>query len=152
MGLFGHNPITGLPWWLSGKEPTCQWRKPGFSPCIGKIPWRRKWQPTPVSLPGKSYGQRSLVGYSPWGHKESDTAERLSTHAHRWTRLSDWARMHTDGAAEGVVFMSPCVHKGTFLWAIHVGECMLTPSHPTFLPCWCLQLYNVTKWGWFPWS
>ena len=40
-------------------------------------PWRRKWQPTPVLLPGKSHGQRSLVGYNPWGHKESDTTERL---------------------------------------------------------------------------
>ena len=43
-----------------------------------KFPWRRKWQPTPVFLPGKSYGQRSLVGYSPWGCKESDTTERLN--------------------------------------------------------------------------
>ena len=42
-----------------------------------KIPWRRQWQPTPVLLPGKSHGQRSLVGYSPWGRKESDTTERL---------------------------------------------------------------------------
>ena len=41
---------------------------------------RRKWQPTPVFLPGKSHGQRSLVGYSPWGHKESDTTERLHFH------------------------------------------------------------------------
>ena len=41
------------------------------------LPWRRTWQPTPVLLPGKSHGQRSLVGYSPWGHKESDTTERL---------------------------------------------------------------------------
>ena len=49
-----------------------------FSPWVGKIPWRRKWQPTPVFLPGKSHGQKSLVGYSPWGHKVSDTAE----HAH----------------------------------------------------------------------
>ena len=39
--------------------------------------WRRKWQPTPVLLPGKSYGLRSLVGYSPWGRKESDTTEQL---------------------------------------------------------------------------
>ena len=42
-----------------------------------KIPWRRKWQPTPVFLPGKSHGQRSLVGYSPWGCKESYTTEQL---------------------------------------------------------------------------
>ena len=41
----------------------------GFNPWVGKIPWRRKWQPTPVFLPGKVHGQRSLVGYSPWGHK-----------------------------------------------------------------------------------
>ena len=41
-------------------------------------PWRRKWQPTPVFLPGESNGQRSLVGYSPWGYKELDTTEQLS--------------------------------------------------------------------------
>ena len=51
-------------------------------PWVGKIPWRRKWQLTPVFLPGKFHGQRSLAGYSPWGHKESDTTERLSTHVH----------------------------------------------------------------------
>ena len=44
-----------------------------------KIPWRRKWQPTPVCLPGESHGQRSLVGYSPWGGKESDMTEHAST-------------------------------------------------------------------------
>ena len=51
--------------------------RPGFDPWLGKIPWRRKQQPTPALLPGKSHGWRSLVGYSPWGRKESDTAERL---------------------------------------------------------------------------
>ena len=40
---------------------------PGFDPWVGKIPWRRKWHPTPVFLPGESHGRRSLVGYSPWG-------------------------------------------------------------------------------------
>ena len=45
---------------------------------VGKIPWRREGQPTPVFLPGEFHGQRSLAGYSPWGHKESDTTERLS--------------------------------------------------------------------------
>ena len=60
-----------LPRWLSGKESTCQYRRRrrrGFNPWVSKIPWRRKWQPTPVFLPGKYYGQRSLAGYSPWGH------------------------------------------------------------------------------------
>ena len=50
---------------------------PGFDPSVGKIPWRKKWQPTPVLLPGESHGGRSLVDYSPWGCKESDTTERL---------------------------------------------------------------------------
>ena len=44
----------------------------GFNPWVGKIPWRRTWQPTPVFLPGKSHGQRNLAGYGPWCHKESD--------------------------------------------------------------------------------
>ena len=64
--------IYRLPWWLSGKESTCQCRRRGFYLWVQKTPWRRKWQPTPVFLPGKSHGQRSLVGYSPWGRKESD--------------------------------------------------------------------------------
>ena len=52
--------------------------RPWFDPWIGKIPWRWKWQLRPVFLPGKFRGQRSLVGYSPWSHKESDTTERLT--------------------------------------------------------------------------
>ena len=52
-----------------------QCRRPGFDPWVRKILWGRKWQPTPVLLPGKSHGQRSIVSYSPWGLKESDTTE-----------------------------------------------------------------------------
>ena len=51
---------------------------PGFDPWVGKISWRREWQPTPVFLPGEFHGQRNLVGHSQWGHKESDTTERLT--------------------------------------------------------------------------
>ena len=58
-----------------------------FDPWVEKIPWKRKWQPTPVFLPGKSQGQRSLVGYSPWGYKELDTMEQL-THTHTHTPLN----------------------------------------------------------------
>ena len=50
----------------------------GFNPWVGKIPWRSERQPTPVSLPGESHGQSRLVGYSPWGHKESGTTELLT--------------------------------------------------------------------------
>ena len=59
----------GLPCWLSGKDPACQHRGCEFDPWIMKIPWRRNWIPTPVFLPGNSHGQRSLVGYSPWGQR-----------------------------------------------------------------------------------
>ena len=53
-----------LPCWLSGKEHTFQCSKHRFNPWVGKIPWRRKWHSTPVFLPRKSHGQKSLVGYS----------------------------------------------------------------------------------------
>ena len=59
-----------------------QGKRPEFKPWVRKIPWRRKWQPTPVFLPGEFHGQRSLVGYCPRGHKESDTTERLHFHFH----------------------------------------------------------------------
>ena len=68
----------GFPGGTNGKEPACQHRrhkKNKFDPCVRKIPWRRARQPTPVFLPGESYGQKSLEGCNPWGLKESDTTE-----------------------------------------------------------------------------
>ena len=67
----------------SGKEPTCQCRRCKrcqFNPWIWQIPWKRKWQCTPVFLPGESHGQRSLVGYNPRGCTELDTTEQLHFH------------------------------------------------------------------------
>ena len=81
-------PWTGLPWWLSGKESTCQYKickRCRFDPWVGKILWSRKWQPTPVFLPGKFNGQRSLADWSPWGHKDLDIAEHTHTHTHTHT-------------------------------------------------------------------
>ena len=69
-----------LPWWLRLQSVCLQCGRPRFDPWVGKIPWRRKWQSTPVFLPEKSHGWRSLVGYSPCGCKESDTTERLHFH------------------------------------------------------------------------
>ena len=66
----------GLPWWLSGKELACwcrRLRRCGLDPWSGKIPWSKKWQPTPIFLPGKFHGQRSLEGHSTWGPKELAT-------------------------------------------------------------------------------
>ena len=58
-----------LPSLITDKESSCLPRRHRFNPWVGQIPWRRKWQPTLVFLPGESHGQRSLAGYSPWGHK-----------------------------------------------------------------------------------
>jgi len=57
-------------------------------PRLGRFPWRRAWQPTPVFLPEKSHGQRRLVGYSPEGHKQSDTTE-ATQHAHKILFIND---------------------------------------------------------------
>ena len=70
--------IVGLAWWLSGKESARQYREHVFNPWVRKIPWRRKWQHTPVFLPWKSHGQRSLAGYSPWGYKSQVQLKRLN--------------------------------------------------------------------------
>ena len=70
----------GLPRRLSDKESACQAGR-GFSPWAAKVPWRRKWQPTPVCLPGKPHGQRSLGGYSPWGHNSQTGLSTLRQHS-----------------------------------------------------------------------
>ena len=82
----------GFPGGASGKEPTCQCRRcrrHGFNIWVGKIPWKRKWQPTLVFLPGESHGQRTLAGYSPWGHKESDVTDHSTAHKNLNPRSSN---------------------------------------------------------------
>ena len=85
--------IYRLPRWLRGKESTRQCKRCRFNPWVGKNLWRRKWQPTPVFLLREFHGQRSLVGYRPWGRKESDTTEQLSTCTHvlRRAKGTHWA-------------------------------------------------------------
>ena len=65
----------GFPGGSVVKNPPASTGDVGLIPGSGKIPWRREWQPTPVFVPGESHGQRSLEGYSSWGHKELDTTE-----------------------------------------------------------------------------
>ena len=69
--------LLGFPGGADGKASVYNEGDLGSIPGSGRFPWIRKWQSTPVLLPGKSHGQRNLVGYSPWGGKESDTTERL---------------------------------------------------------------------------
>ena len=68
----------GFPSGSDSKESACKVGDLGLIPGLGRFPWRRAWQPTPVFLPGESHGQRSLEGYSPWGYTESDTTEQLT--------------------------------------------------------------------------
>ena len=66
---------------LSSNEFACRYRRHRFNPWVGKVPWRRAWQPTPVFLLRESHGQRSLAGCSPLGHKESNTTEQLNNNS-----------------------------------------------------------------------
>ena len=102
----------GLPRRYSGKESACQSRQtqetcvPSLGQ-VGKIPWRSKWQLTPVFLLGKSHGERSLAGYIPWGHKESDTTERLSSHAYIYKSVCVSIKTHAQGCLYQVYLLHP---------------------------------------------
>ena len=98
----------GLPKWCSGKESACQCRRCSFHPWVGKIPSRRKREPALVFLPGEFHGQRSLVGYSPWGCKESDMTE-VNKHAHTCTDLGiDHFLTFSKDSLEGPYYLSCC--------------------------------------------
>ena len=80
LGSWSFWHLRGFPGGVDGKKKKIylQWRRPEFNPWLRKIPWRRKWQHTPIFLPGESHGQRSLAGYSPWSPKELDMSDRLT--------------------------------------------------------------------------
>ena len=95
--------------WLSGKESASQSRRHRLDPWVRKIPWSRKWQPTPVFLPGKFHGQRSLVDYRLWDYKESGMTDRLST---AWFRTFEYFLQ--------MIHVSPCVLLfKTLFWKKH---------------------------------
>ena len=94
---------------FSGKELTCQSRRGRFNHWVGKIPWRRKWQLTPVLLPDESRGQKSQVGYSPWGRQELDTTKQQQQR-----RLNEHEFEQTPGDSGrpgSLVCCSPWGHK-----------------------------------------
>ena len=117
----------------------------GFDPWIRKIPWR-KWQPTPVFLPGKFHGQRSLVGYCSWGCKELDMTERLTlSHFHfHWTTF-------THNIQQCPSYVSYC----SSLAFIYLIAGSVAGRKPILTPCWKpflwlafghLYYYNHTQW------
>ena len=111
--------VKGLPTRYSGKESTWQCRRckrHGFDPWVQKIPWRRKWKPTPVFLPGRFYLQWSLVGYSPWGRKESDTTE----HTHIIILKTTLFTHVLDFIPEDLKWTTGKQNQGVFLLLVHI--------------------------------
>ena len=105
-----------LPWWLRWYRIRLQCGRPGFSPWVGKIPRRRAWQPTPVFLPGKFHGQRSLEGYSPRGLKRvgHDWATKhtyLIKGTVQWKNFNHWSGTHIQNS-----------HWLSMLWFLLVGQ------------------------------
>ena len=157
--FYGHEPeipgskvILGLPRWLSGKESACQSKRQRFDPWVGKISWRREWQPTPVVFPGKSHGQRSLVGYSPCGYKQLDKTEWLNNKGHsrqhiHTSHISHWRR---DGpgprlAIEDAKFPDP---PGSARCYLH-GSSVSLPHDHTQAPLWTNKS-GLFGWPWSP--
>ena len=131
--------------WLSGKESACQCernKRHGFNPWVGKIPWRRKWQPTPVFLPGESHGQRSLAGYRPWGRKESHNwaTEHACMHTHE-SRGIQLQEMETHGNWLSDHWLSKC-----YPWTNNISiswELIRNANSPLLPWVYCQKL-----WGW----
>ena len=80
--------------WVKNWPAVQETQETRFDPWVGNIPWRRAWQFTPIPLPGESHGQRNLAGYSPWGHRESDTTE-VTEHACIYTYIHVFTHTHT---------------------------------------------------------
>ena len=131
------------------KKICLQRRRPRFSPWVRKIPWRRKWQPTPVFLPGKSHEQRNLVDYSPWDYKQSEVTEpftfSLSWVSRTLNTVSEPEYLQLISASKGGLMNTGQVREQSldswllFLWTelkkgfSHDGEKRAIPQHlPVF--------------------
>ena len=131
-----------------GKESICQCRRHGFDPWVGKIPWRRKWQATPVFLPGKPHGQSSLVGYSPWGWKESDKTELTEQQKQQTAVKGSWYMEGNDSRKNSYIYIVNGKREGERRWgrkmSMQTGNLMgwnvnnrctgLAPCPPKFMP------------------
>ena len=129
----------GLPWWLGSKESACQYRRCGFNPWVKKIHWRRKWQPTPVFLPGKSHAQRSLAGHSPQGRRVGLNWVTNTDFSHLTNRETEVQRRYIDS-------QSPELARGS--WNLSTADRLSADSAlvPTALRlAGHTQLFTVKK-------
>ena len=128
--------LVQVPWWLRWERICLQCRRLGFDPWVGKIPWRRAWQPTPVFLPGKSHRQGSLVVYSPRGCKESDMTEQLTL----------YNPMDCSPPGSSVHDDSPGKNTGVGCHALLQGNILTQESNPSLLHCRRI-LYHLSYQG-----
>ena len=128
-------------------------RETMFNPWVGKIPWRREWQPTPVFLIGKSHRWRSLVSPSPWVHKESDTTEWL-THRRAQAGISEvWTDVGLERSSVAQTVKNPIAMWETWVWSLGWAD-PLVEGMATALHYSCLEnphgqrsLESCTPWG-----
>ena len=99
----------GFPWWLTDKEVICQCRRHRSDPWVGKIPWRRAWQPTSVFLSGEFHGQNSLAGYSPWVHKRvrRNLVSKKQWQLHTRVQGNRQAKFHNEEISSWEKFVFP---------------------------------------------
>ena len=110
--------------------------RPGFDPWVGEIPWRREWQPTPVSLPGESNGQRSLVGCSPWGHLLTWPQYLEPCLTSRQTNSIAPTRLVWLWARPALIRSAPSAVPSLVLWGSPDLRCpsLTVPSRPRLFP------------------
>ena len=134
---------------LQGRNPA----RCGLNPCVGKIPWRRKWQPTPVFLPGKFHGQRSLEGYSPWGLKESDRTWQQSNN-NRVYKIVCSHHLHLIPKDFHHLKRKPHTHQAVAPWSPS-SQCLATASLRSVsvnFPSWPFHVNRIAQyvpfWVW----
>ena len=106
-------------WWFIGKESAYQYRRCRFDPWVKKISWRRQWKPTPIFLPGKFHGQRSLVGYSPQGckkvgHNLATKQQQQQSELQSWPTLCDPVDCSSPGSSVNGIFWARTLECAAF--------------------------------------
>jgi len=143
------NFLLGFPGDVSGKEPTCQFRRLEFNPWVRKSPWRRKWQLTPVFLPGESHGWRSLAGYSPYGHRVGHdwvTKHKLSTKL--WGLVQHHQKLTGSYSNKQYFFYSPPTGLGVSALCAVIGRAISLIQHlsqSVAIICLYAYLYHISE-------
>ena len=139
------NNYWDFPGGSDGKSVCLQCKRLGFDPWVGNIPWRRKWQPTPVFLPGKFHGQRSLAGYSPRGQKELHMMEHMCTHTQTHTYLYIYIHTHIYTYIY-IHYMYVCIY--TYLLSIYCVQSTEGDIQMVFCPQGMCNIEQGRLWRW----